>query len=556
MYKIFKTSHLIIITSFVTLNVYGQSTNQKDLEQNFRSHIHYLASDSLEGREAGTKGEELAATYLANAFQKVGLEPVMDESYFQPFEFLFTREFTSNDFLSIGDKNLALNEDYFPLNFSGKGSVEGELVRVGFGISAPELNYDDYLQKNVEGKVVIVEISSPDGVHPHSKYLAYHGLKSRVNLAEGKGAEAVIFVNSDDQFNNPIRDYSQKVAATKIPVMFVYDKGLLGEGQKIELSVGLQELYRQAKNVIGYIDNQAPYTITIGAHYDHLGFGQNGGSLYRGEKQIHNGADDNASGTAMLIALAPAFQQEKFKKYNFLFIAFSGEEKGLLGSNHYIKNPTMDLNNVNLMINMDMVGRLDPDDPVLVINGTGTSPVWDNILTKIDVEGLKVKTTSSGVGPSDHTSFYFKDIPVLHFFTGTHRDYHKPSDDADNLNYGGMVKVYQFLYQLVAQLANMDKIAFSKTKADTANTPRFTVTLGVVPDYAFSGQGMRIEGVTDGRPASKAGMQSGDVVVKMGNHKVDDMMTYMQALSQFKKGDNTTVIVQRGDQQKSFEITF
>lgn len=557
-HRILEIRHVAWLLVLFSLSTNCQSQNPEDLQQVFEKHIGFLASDELEGRETGTKGEELAAQYLAQTFKSVGLVPKENsEGYFQPFEFLLTREFSNQDFLFIDNKKVTISDGYFPLNFSGKGSAQAQLVDVGFGISAPELEYDDYKGKGeIKGKIFLIEVSSPDGVHPHSNYLAYHGLKIRVKTAEQKGAAAVIFVNSDQQVNDPIKDYSLKVASTDIPVVFVSNQDGLKDGQHIKLSVGLKELKRQGKNVIGYIDHRAASTMIIGAHYDHLGYGQNGGSLHRGEKSIHNGADDNASGTTMLIALAQAFQNESFKKYNYLFIAFSGEEKGLLGSNYFVKNPTIDLSKANLMINMDMVGRLDAEDPVLVINGTGTSPAWDSVLAQTTIEGLKIKTTTSGVGPSDHTSFYFQDIPVLHFFTGTHRDYHKPTDDAENLNYPGMVKVYQYLHQLVAKLSQMERLAFSKTKADTANTPRFTVTLGVVPDYAFSGEGMRIEGVTEDKPASKAGLETGDVVIKMGSYNVDDMMAYMQVLSQFKKGDQTTVVVQRGEEQLPFEVTF
>ncbi|MGI9543211.1 MAG: M28 family peptidase, partial [Cyclobacteriaceae bacterium] len=338
MHKTIKIRHIASLLVAFALNANCQGQHAEDLEGLFEKHIVFLASDDLEGRETGTQGEALAAEYLAQTFEAVGLVPSGNKKdYFQPFEFLLTREFSKADFLLVDDKKLDLSEGYFPLNFSGKGGAEGDLLNVGFGISAPELNYDDYQGKGeTKGKIFLIEISSPDGVHPHSKYLAYHGLKARVRTAEKKGAAAVIFVNSDQQVNDPIKDYSLKVAPTDIPVLFVSTPNVLKDGQKIKLSVGLKEIRKQGKNVIGYIDHQAPHTIIIGAHYDHLGYGQNGGSLYRGVKSIHNGADDNASGTTMLIALARAFKEERFKNYNYLFIAFSGEEKGLLGSNYYV----------------------------------------------------------------------------------------------------------------------------------------------------------------------------------------------------------------------------
>ncbi|MDF0679171.1 MAG: M20/M25/M40 family metallo-hydrolase, partial [Nitrosomonas sp.] len=206
-------------------------------------------------------------------------------------------------------------------------------------------------------------------------------------------------------------------------------------------------------NIIGYIDNEASYTVIIGAHYDHLGLGENGNSLDANPQgKIHNGADDNASGTAGLIELARYFQKNKKKeKYNFLFISFSGEELGLFGSKYFTEHPTIDLQKVNYMINLDMVGRLDPATKALAVSGTGTSNVWETELKKITTE-LKIKTDSAGIGPSDHSSFYLKNIPVLHFFTGAHSDYHKPSDDWQKINYSGEKRVLELIIKLIEDL--------------------------------------------------------------------------------------------------------
>lgn len=307
------------------------------------------------------------------------------------------------------------------------------------------------------------------------------------------------------------------------------------------------------KNVAGFIDNKADYTVVIGAHYDHLGYGDEG-SLHRGEKAIHNGADDNASGTAALIQLARILNEKK-SKYNFLFLAFSGEENGLWGSNYFSKNSTIHIDSVNYMINMDMVGRMNAEK-TLAINGVGTSPIWNETLEKVNADSLKLVTSESGVGPSDHTSFYLEDIPVLHFFTGQHEDYHKPTDDADKINYNGLVLVVRYIERLVTSVNNEERLAFTKTKDSSGDSPRFSVSLGVVPDYLYDGSGMRIDGVTDGKPAATAGMKRGDIVVKLGDSTIVDMMSYMRALSGFKSGEATTVEYKRGEELKSVEIKF
>jgi hypothetical protein len=307
------------------------------------------------------------------------------------------------------------------------------------------------------------------------------------------------------------------------------------------------------RNVVGYIDNEAAQTVIIGAHFDHLGYGAEG-SLYRGEPAIHNGADDNASGTAAILQLA-RIMKNKGKDKNYIFIAFSGEENGLWGSNYFSKNSTVDLDSVNFMINLDMVGRMN-EEKTVAISGVGTSPAWNDKLALANTDTLKLVTSESGVGPSDHTSFYLQDIPVLHFFTGQHEDYHKPSDDSNKINYTGIVKVVRLIERVVLSLDPEEKIAFTKTQDSSGDNPRFTVSLGVVPDYLYDGQGMRIDGVSENKPAEKAGMQKGDIVMKLGDSTIVDMMGYMRALSIFKAGDKTQLQYKRSEEIISVDIIF
>ena len=235
-------------------------------------------------------------------------------------------------------------------------------------------------------------------------------------------------------------------------------------------------------------------------------------------------------------------------------MAFSGEEMGLLGSNYFVKNPTIDIKKVSYMINMDMVGRMKKDSS-LAVYGTGTSPIFKQVL-KAHNNDFKLIQNESGVGPSDHTSFYLADIPVLHFFTGQHSDYHRPSDDIETLNYEGMAKISNYIFDIISDLDDNGKLAFRKTKNESDKTPRFRVGLGVVPDYLFDGKGMRIDGVSDDKPAQKAGLKKGDIVIQLGDSLVTDMMSYMRALSTFKKGDKTKVVVQRGEESVEKLISF
>jgi hypothetical protein len=321
------------------------------------------------------------------------------------------------------------------------------------------------------------------------------------------------------------------------------------------VTVGKEEL--SANNVVGFLDNKARYTIVIGAHYDHLGLGYDHNSLDPDpEGKIHNGADDNASGTAGVIELARYYSANKITEpYNFLFICFSGEELGLLGSKKWCDNADIDLSTVNYMVNLDMIGRLNDSTRKLVIYGVGTSPVFVPLLDSI-ASPLHVKKDSSGIGPSDQTSFYLKNIPVLHFFTGQHSDYHKPSDDAAKLNFKGMTEVLKFIATVINKTGHYPRLAFSKTRSPDMGKTSFKVTMGVMPDYTFEGKGMRIDGVSDNRPAKKAGILQGDIVRKLGGDDVADVQTYMKALSKYSKGDETTVEVLRNGEVKVMKIVF
>lgn len=311
------------------------------------------------------------------------------------------------------------------------------------------------------------------------------------------------------------------------------------------------------RNVVGYLDNGAATTVIIGAHYDHIGLGDFSSLDASAKGEVHNGADDNASGVAALFYLAKYLKQSWAKNNNYLFIAFSGEEMGLVGSKYFVNHPTIDLSTVNYMFNMDMVGRLN-EEKSLVINGVGTSPVWKTILPQIQVAGIKTITSESGIGASDHSVFYLKDLPVLHFFTGAHNDYHRPSDDANKLNFQGIEEVSRYMIAIIEKLDKSGKIEFSKSKMEQQErtAAAFKVTLGVLPDYVFNGKGMKIDGVLEGRTAEKAGIKNGDVVIQIGEMEVKDIYSYMEGLSKFSKGDKTIVIVKRGEETIEKEVEF
>lgn len=315
----------------------------------------------------------------------------------------------------------------------------------------------------------------------------------------------------------------------------------------------------KAANLVAYLDNGAPTTVIIGAHYDHLGMGNQGSSLDANPAgKIHNGADDNASGVAGMLELARYFKTNKVKESNnFLFLAFSGEELGLYGSDYFVEHPTLDLATVNYMVNLDMVGRLDPKNGGLSVSGSGTSPGWEPLLKSLSTTEVPISTDSSGTGPSDHTKFYLKKMPVLHFFTGSHSDYHKPSDDADKINAPGEVAVLNVIIKVIESTEGQPKLAYLTTKSKSMGGSRsFKVTMGVMPSYSAKVTGLKVDGVSEGKPAQKAGILTGDVIVQIGELSIKDMESYMDALGKFEKGMTVPVKVLRGDKEVVVNVTF
>ncbi|MEL6811314.1 MAG: M20/M25/M40 family metallo-hydrolase [Bacteroidota bacterium] len=323
------------------------------------------------------------------------------------------------------------------------------------------------------------------------------------------------------------------------------------QAEVVKPSVG--DSMSKGRNVVAYIDNKAAHTVAIGAHFDHLGMGGEG-SLYREGEAVHNGADDNASGIAVMLQLAERLK-EQHTANNYVFIAFSGEELGLLGSNYFVKNSTVPIEKITYMLNFDMVGRLNEEN-TLAVHGVGTSPIFKQTLFANNNQGLNIAEYESGTGPSDYTSFYIADIPVLSFFTGQHEDYHKPGDDVEKLNYEGMALITNYTMNIIEDLNDNEKLVFRKTKNESEEVPSFKVALGVVPDYLFTGEGMRIDGVSEDKPAQRAGLLKGDIVKKLDTIQVTDMMSYMKALSQYDVGKKCLVTIDRSGEMIEVEVEF
>ena len=305
------------------------------------------------------------------------------------------------------------------------------------------------------------------------------------------------------------------------------------------------------RNIIGYYNANVASTIIIGAHYDHLGYGDEG-SLHVGERSIHNGADDNASGVAGLLMLANKAVDEKWNQ-NVIFIAFTGEEKGLLGSNYFVKESLKNFDSISYMINLDMIGRLDSERRIAV-HGVGTSPSFNTIFN--EVENFQIKIDSSGIGPSDHTSFYLENIPVLFFFTGQHEDYHKPTDDSQLLNYDGIIDVVELVNNCRKLLSSEALIEFTQTKDKNEQKFSFNVTLGIIPDYLFDGLGLKVDGVKPDRPGANSGLEKGDIILRMDIIEIKSIQDYMKALSVFQKTQEIRMIVDRNGERIELNVKF
>jgi hypothetical protein len=514
-----------------------------------QSHILFLADDKLEGRRTGTAGEKLAYEYISQKFQENGLLAKGENGTFiQQFEVNEGKEIKPATALNINDYILRHDIDYFPLSFSGNGKVASSAA-----MAMPQSESVWFLD--------LKEILEQNKNNPH--FDLEDAIVKKVDKIATKGASALLVYNSSDIKDDLKFDPKSKTESAKIPVIYIskeIKKRFLSDelsfvDYKLEVSIGDKK--RTGHNVIGYIDNGAANTIILGAHYDHLGYGEDHNSLFTGgTPQIHNGADDNASGSAALIELSRQLKNSKLKNNNYLFIAFSGEELGLFGSKYYTEHPAFDLNKTNYMINMDMVGRLNDSTHGFTIGGYGTSPVWGQELSAAD-KYFQINFDSSGTGPSDHTSFYRKDIPVLFFFTGAHSDYHKPSDDADKINYTGELMLIKYIYSVIEKTNDKGKLAFTKTReAQQMGKRSFSVSMGIMPDYTFSGTGVRADGISEGKPAEKAGLKTGDIIIQIGDYKIPDVQGYMQTLGKFKKGDATKVIVKRGTEEKVFDVVF
>ncbi len=481
--------------------------------------------------------------YIEQEYREIGLTPAGNNGYEQAFPIDEGRSYQRSSF-KVGDQVLAPETDYIPLSFSAQQQAAGTAAMVMSEPGQPWfMDVKDSLEANHN--------------NPHFDILA--NLREAAIRSAAKGATALLLYNSSTLVDNIAFNKFDTAAPASIPVLYITRKAMRQyfadntASYDLQIRLVFDPHTRIAHNLAAWIDNGAATTVILGAHYDHLGYGEDHTALDTGH-QIHNGADDNASGTAALLELARMLKKQSPAHNNYLILHFSGEEQGLLGSKYWLAHPARKIN-PNYMINMDMVGRYDTSR-TLTLGGFGTAPQWARLL-QADPGPLKIHTDSAGSGPSDHASFYMQEIPVLFLFTGSHSDYHKATDDWDKVNYPGMAAIVKTVYHWLGTADTLGVFRFQKTANPVAEERRsFTVSLGVMPDYSYSGEGMRIDGISPGKLAEKIGLQAGDIVVQLGEYRFQDIRSYMKALGHFKKGDATTVLIRRGKEEKLFHLVF
>ena len=656
---------LLWLIALVTSGL-AQQPQQTNSVNRLRQAVEYLASDALEGRRTGTPGANGAAHYIAGEFSLLGLRPGMEiarpartrgenrSRYLQSIPYVASVTLGQSNLVSLnpqGDTSpISVGADWMPLGLSSNGSLKSaEIVFAGYGISSAELKYNDYGVSNAKDRVAIVFAGTPDGENPHGQFIQAGQIRFKAAAARAAGARALIIITDEENLKEdrlthlsydnageagiPVIVISRNLAAR---ILGAADANLLEfikvadartsagaplrdpvKGRTLGLDVNVNRRDSPSFNIIGILPGSDPKlkdeAIVLGAHYDHLGRGGEG-SLAPREGEIHHGADDNASGTAALIELARRLSTQRPKpRRTIVFIAFSGEEEGLIGSSYYVNHPVVPLAKTIAMINMDMIGRLR--DQKLMIGGIGTAPEWRamvegqnspenmataalngtipppgfaNLKVNLDpkltpvgypvvigangrpvviadaantpMEAAKPFTLTlneDGYGPSDHSSFYSKQIPVLFFFTGTHNDYHKPSDTSDKINYEGEAKVVSFVERIVRDLDKNDKRpTYAVAKSDSqGRTGGFRVYLGTIPNYADSSDGLLLDGVRDASPAAKAGIKAGDKIVKIAGHDVKNVYDYTYALGEMKGGQEYEIEVVRGTERLKLKIT-
>ena len=584
---------LLSIISILLLSIFFQNCASTVSHKKLKSHVEYLASDKLKGRFPGTEGGKESAEYIKSEFEKNGLT-LLGDNGFQYFDVITGVNLGESNSFLLGSNSYKVGKDFTPLSFSKSMTHSGSIFVAGYGFSIKNdsLEWNDYSNANLDGKWVLIFRGAPDGDNPHGPFSEHSSLRTKVMTAKDNSASGVIFVSGEefDKGDNLIPlIYEQSQVDIGIPVVHItrnlankilinqtvseIEKTILNQQENFKpfninnlVTAHIDMNYEtvQTQNIVASIPGTDPKLkdefIIIGAHYDHLGYGgDHSGSRRPDNHEIHNGADDNASGTSAVIELAHEMAKKGNNKRTLVFIAFGAEEMGLLGSKYFVKNSLVKNENIQLMMNMDMVGRLDAEKNQISIGGTQTAiDLEKSIEPLIKKSNLNHTFSPEGYGPSDHSSFYVNDIPVLFFFTGSHPDYHTPEDDADKVNYKGIASISDLILSITSYFDSEDRLVYQEAgPKEEKKRQRFKVTLGIMPDYTYSEtKGLRVDAVLQGKPASNAGILDGDIITSIGNKPVGDIYEYMHRLGEINPGESAPVSVLRDGKELNYTVKF
>ncbi len=565
----------------------------------YLDYVKYLASQEMRGRATGSPELEKAAQYIATRFRALGLEPLGGDSYFQSFDVTTSAALGPHNSLAEingnGERAFTLQRDFVPLNLSRAGGISGGLVFAGYGITAPEYNYDDYAGVDAQGKIVVILRHEPQEFDDKSAfegkvYTAHSQIFAKAANAKMHGASAAIFV--DDLAAHPNdKDELDKFGTTEGPanagIAFVQvtsavaakwfeeaardleqtEKGIDADlkprsfafpgGMRLTGNIDVERETKTVHNVGAYLSGETDEYVVLGAHYDHLGLGGQFSLAPSLTGTVHPGADDNASGVAGVLELAHWFSQQPKHKRGILFLTFAGEELGLLGSSYYVNHPERPLENAVAMINLDMIGRVR--ERRLYVGGVGTGTTFQKLLTDVNARfNYHTDVSEAGYGSSDHTSFTAKQVPVLFFFSGLHADYHKPSDTWDKIDAPAAVKLLDMLSGLIERLEDdparptFVRVAdphplVADASAHSGKVSGYGPDFGSIPDFTELPNGVRFADIRPGSPAAKAGLRAGDILIEFDGKPIQNLYDFTYALRAKHPGQEVLVRVLRGD---------
>jgi hypothetical protein len=558
----------------------------------YLNDIKSLASPDMEGRGAGTKGLTRAEHLIENRYKQLGLQPAGVNGYAQPFSVITGARLKSDNHLKVengGSKSdLKINQDFVPFSFSSSAQVSGQVVFAGYGATADEFHYDDYAGVDVKDKIVVVLRYEPSGFAEKSGHqgLTQHSqLITKAINARNHGAKAVVVVNGKlgEGEEDLLTRFGSVSGPEDVGIVFVQVKNAVADGWlqaagkslkevqdqinsttkpasfaltetlHLSLQIDIETTRATINNVLAWLPGQTDEYVIVGAHYDHLGRGGVDSLAPSQIGQIHPGADDNASGTAGVLELARLLAPERGQlKRSILFMNFSGEELGLLGSAAWVKDPTRPLAKAVAMINMDMIGRIKDDK--VYIGGVGTGSTFKSVLEEAQKDTpFKIEYSQGGYASSDHTSFVSKKIPVLFFFSGLHSDYHKPSDTWDKINAPSAALLLDMVEKVTVELARADTAPAFQVVAEEkppvgGGGGGYGPYFGSIPDFGQTENGVKFSDVKPNSPAAKAGLKAGDVLVQFGDKPIKNLYDFTDALRRSKVGDVVEVKVLRDGQ--------